>query len=726
MDMQQVGVASAPKLEGAAAPAATATADASGGAASRTSRLAPHLYINRELGQLAFTRRVLAQAENASYPVLERLKFLCIVSSNLDEFFEIRVAGLHAEIEAGSPPIGPDRTRPDKLFEQVAQEIHAVVAAQYQLFNAKLLPELEREGIRFLRRSDFTPAQAAWVKDYFLREVMPVLTPIGLDPAHPFPRVLNKSLNFAVELEGKDAFGRKSGLAIVQAPRVLPRVIRLPAEVASAPYDFVFLSSILHAHVEELFTGMRVVDCYQFRVTRNSELFVDEEEVKDLRAALRGGLPQRQFGDEVRLEVADNCPAHIVDYLLAQFNLTEQDLYRVDGPVNLVRLMNVPEWVDRPDLKFQQFIPGLPAGLTLGRNMFETLRQGDVLLHHPFQSFQPVIEFLQQAAHDPNVVAIKQTVYRTGAQSELMEILIAAAKNGKEVTVVVELLARFDEEANINWAQRLEETGAHVVYGVVGYKTHAKMLMVVRREEGTLRRYVHLSTGNYHARTARLYTDFGLLTANEQIGADVNDVFMQLTGLGKAIKLKHLWQAPFTLHRQLLRAIQNEAAHAAAGRKARIIAKMNALLEPVVLAALYEASKAGVEIDLIVRGVCALRPGLAGVSENIRVRSVIGRFLEHTRVFYFHNGGAEDVYLASADWMPRNLFRRVEVCFPVFDPKLKKRVIAEGLMPYLQDNAQAWQMDSEGDYRLLAPQGDSVSAQDLLIALLSPVQQRAT
>ena len=435
---------------------------------------------------------------------------------------------------------------------------------------------------------------------------------------------------------------------------------------------------------------------------------------------MRGGLPKRQFGDEVRLEVADNCPAHIVDFLLAQFSLTEQDLYRVEGPVNLVRLMSVPDGVDRPELKFPIFVPGLPMTQVRGHDVFEALRARDILLHHPFQSFQPVVEFLQQAARDPNVVAIKQTVYRTGAESELMEILIAAAKSGKEVTVIVELLARFDEEANINWAQRLEETGAHVVYGVVGYKTHAKMLMVVRREEGALRRYVHLSTGNYHARTTKLYTDFGLLTANEEICADVHDVFMQLTGLGKASKLKHLWQSPFSLHKALLRAIQNETANANAGRKARIIAKMNALLEPVVIAALYEASKAGVEIDLIVRGVCALRPGIPDVSQNIRVRSIVGRFLEHTRVFYFHNGGADEVYLASADWMPRNFFRRVEACFPVFDEKLKKRVIAEGLVPYLEDNVQAWEMDSDGAYRLLTPAGGkAVSAQQALRELLA-------
>jgi polyphosphate kinase len=686
----------------------------------RSIRFAQHLYLNRELGQLAFTERVLAQAENGSYPLLERLKFLCIVSSNLDEFFEIRVAGVQAEIEAGTPPVGPDRMRPDHVFEQVSAGAHALVARQYQLLNNEILPQLEAEGIRFLRRGDFTSEQAAWVKDYFLKQVMPVLTPIGLDPAHPFPRVLNKSLNFAVELEGKDAFGRKSGTAIVQAPRVLPRVIRLPAEVATSPYDFVFLSSILHAHVGELFSGMHVVDCYQFRVTRNSELFVDEEEVKDLRAALRGGLPQRQFGDEVRLEVADNCPAHIVDFLLQQFSLTEQDLYRVEGPVNLVRLLNVPDLIDRPDLKFPAFVPGMALRRVRGNDVFELLRQRDVLLHHPYQSFQPVVEFLQQAARDPNVVAIKQTVYRTGAESELMEILIAAAKAGKEVTVIVELLARFDEEANINWGQRLEEIGAHVVYGVVGYKTHAKMLMVVRREDGQLRRYVHLSTGNYHARTTKLYTDFGLMTANEEICADVHDIFIQLTGLGKASKLKHLWQSPFTLHKQLLRAIQNETAHAAAGRKGRIIAKMNALLEPLMIAALYEASKAGVEIDLIVRGVCALRPGIPDVSHNIRVRSVVGRFLEHSRVFYFRNDGADNVYLSSADWMPRNLFRRVEVCFPIFDEKLKRRVIAEGLMPYLDDNVQAWEMGSDGIYRVLAPNGGkSVSAQETLLQAVS-------
>ncbi len=681
------------------------------------------LYLNREIGQLAFNRRVLAQAENRATPLLERLRFLCIVSSNLDEFFEIRVSGLHAEIEAGSPAIGPDRMRADHIFKQVAQEAHELMTAQYQLLNQEILPGLAAEGIRFLRRSDFSAAQSEWIKAYFFREVMPVLTPIGLDPSHPFPRVLNKSLNFAVELEGKDAYGRNSGIAIVQAPRVLPRVIRLPREVSESEYDFVFLSSVLHAHVSELFAGMKVVDSYQFRVTRNSELFVDEEEVKDLRTALRGELPHRQFGDEVRLEVTDKCPQQISDYLLAQFNLGQEDLYRVDGPVNLARLISVPDGVERPDLKFPAFRPGPSPQIQRSADLFGAIREGDILLHHPFQSFQPVISFLEQAARDPAVVAIKMTVYRTGAESELMDILIAAARAGKEVTVVLELLARFDEEANINWAQRLEEVGAHVVYGVVGHKTHAKMLMVVRREDERLKRYVHLSTGNYHPRTTKLYTDIGLFTASEEIGTDVADIFTQLTGLGRASKLKHLWQAPFTLHKQILRAIQNETQLAQNGGKGRIIAKMNALLEPQTIAALYEASRAGVEIDLVVRGVCALKPGIPGVSENIRVCSVVGRFLEHSRVFYFNSGGAEDIYLSSADWMDRNFFRRVEICFPVLDPKLKKRVINEGLKPYLEDNCQAWDMDQDGHYTLRAPRrGKPQAAQEILLETLARAQ----
>jgi len=678
------------------------------------------LYENRELGLLAFNKRVLAQAEDEAYPLLERLRFLCIVSSNLDEFFEIRVAGLRAEMQAGSGRPGPDGMLVKDVYKAVTRDAHALVEQQYRLLNDELLPALEKEGVRFLRRSSWSPAQAEWIASYFFADVMPVLTPIGLDPAHPFPRVLNKSLNFAVQMEGKDAFGRNSGIAIVQAPRVLPRVIRLPHTVAEAEHDFVFLSSVLHAHLKELFVGMTIVECYQFRVTRNSELFVDEEEVKDLRSALRGELPYRHFGDEVRLEVASNCAPLISNFLLDQFNLGADDLYCVDGPVNLVRLLSVPDAVDRPDLKFPAFVQGIPAALRKQRDMFGAMRAGDILLHHPYQSFEPVLRLLDEAARDPAVVAIKQTVYRTGSESEVMEKLIAAARNGKEVTVVVELLARFDEEANINWAQRLEDAGAHVVYGVVGHKTHAKMLMVVRREGDRLKRYVHLSTGNYHVRTSRLYTDFGLLTSNEALAADVNEVFLQLTGLGRAIALKHIWQAPFTLHTQMLAKIRDEAAHARDGRPARIVAKMNALLEPKVIEALYEASRAGVRIDLVVRGVCALLPGIPGVSENIRVRSIIGRFLEHTRIFYFYNDGAEDVYLASADWMERNFFRRVEVCFPVVESAPKRRVLDEGLWPHLADNLRAWEMNANGEYqRLAASDGVRIGAQETLLEQLT-------
>ncbi len=678
-------------------------------------------FLNRELGLLEFNRRVLAQAEDPAVPLLERLRYLCIVSSNLDEFFEIRVAGLKEQAKLGGLAAGPDGLEATQILKRLYAPTHQLIARQYQLFNEELVPALAQQGIKFLRRTHWNEAQQAWVKDFFLREVMPVLTPIGLDPAHPFPRVLNKSLNFTVELQGKDAFGRNAAKAIVQAPRVLPRAILMPPEISGCPYGFVFLSSILHAHVGELFAGMEVRGCYQFRVTRNSDLFVDEEEVKNLRISLQGELPQRHFGDAVRLEVADNCPPEMSEFLLQQFELKPEDLYRVKGPVNLVRLMRIPDQVVRDDLKFAPFAPGTPALLQKkGADMFKVLRKNDVLLHHPYQSFKPVIDFIQQAAVDPSVVAIKQTVYRTGVDSELMEALIAAARNGKEVTVVVELLARFDEEANINWASRLEEVGAHVVYGVVGHKTHAKMLMVVRREDNKLRRYVHLGTGNYHPRTARLYTDFGLFTSNEEMCADVNQVFMQLTGLGKASKLRHLWQSPFTLHTNVLAAVRNETKLAQEGKRGHVIAKMNSLLEPEIITALYEASQAGVKVDLIVRGVCALRPGVAGLSENIRVLSIIGRFLEHTRIFYFRNDLAHDVYLASADWMDRNFFRRIEVCFPVLDDKLKKRVLDEGLKSYLKDNCQAWEMDCNGFWHRKSPSRSAANcAQTTLLQVLA-------
>jgi polyphosphate kinase len=662
--------------------------------------LNPDHFLNRELGLLEFNRRVLAQAEDERTPLLERLKFLGIVSSNMDEFFEVRVADLKKQIELNVQSAAPDGMTPRQIMGRVSAEAHQLIARQYQILNEVVLPQLAEKDIRFLRRTHWNEAQQEWIRTYFFRELMPILTPIGLDPSHPFPRMLNKSLNFIVELEGKDAFGRNSGNAIVQAPRALPRVIRLPAGIAGGEYAFVFLSSILHAHVGELFSGMTVKGCYQFRVTRNSELSVGDEDASDLRQALQGELSQRQYGDEVRLEIADTCPDSMSEFLLAKFGLGQDDLYQVHGPVNLARLMQVPEWVDRPELKFPPFTPMIPKEVSKFKDIFKAIRKNDILLHHPFQSFNPVVDFIQKAAEDPLVLAIKMTVYRTSADSTLMASLIEAARRGKEVTVVVELMARFDEEANINWAAKLENAGAHVVYGVVGHKTHAKMAMVVRREEDSLRRYVHLATGNYHQRTARLYTDFGLLTCHEEICSDVNDLFAQLTGLGKASKLKHLWQSPFTLHQKIVKAIQNEAEIAKSGKKAKIIAKMNALLDPEIIKALYEASAAGVEIDLIVRGACALRPGVPGISENIRVRSIIGRFLEHSRIFYFFNNRAEDVYLASADWMYRNFFRRIEACFPVLDARLKKRVIKEGLQPYLKDNVNAWEMLPEGCYRL--------------------------
>ncbi|MDR1889858.1 MAG: polyphosphate kinase 1 [Zoogloeaceae bacterium] len=683
----------------------------------------PGNYLNRELSLLAFNQRVMAQARDERTPLLERLRFLCIVSSNMDEMFEIRVGGLKEQIRADSHTLTTDGKTAQEVFRQVSVGAHALVEEQYQIFNQELLPRLADEGIRFIRRSVWNEAQRAWIRDYFVREMIPVLTPIGLDPSHPFPRVLNKSLNFAVELQGKDAFGRSSDAAIVQAPRMLPRVVPLPPELAECPYGFVFLSSILHEFVEELFSGMTALGCYQFRVTRNSDLFVDEEEATNLRTKLQGELTHRHFGNAVRLEVADNCSPGMANFLLSQFGLAEADLYRVQGPVNLVRLMQAPDDIDRPDLKFPPYAPGLPRGLDKGLNqnpdLFALIRQGDVLLHHPYQSFAPVINLLQQAAADPQVAAIKMTIYRTGADSVLMHSLIRAAQNGKEVTVVVELMARFDEEANIGWATRLEEVGVHVVYGVVGYKVHAKALLIVRREDGQLRRYAHLGTGNYHPRTARLYSDFGLMTANEEIGQDVSEVFKQLTGLGKARALRHLWQAPFTLQGNIVRHIQAEAEHARAGKKARIIAKMNALLEPETINALYEASKVGVQIDLIVRGVCALRPGVPGLSDNIRVRSIIGRFLEHHRVFYFFADGEEKLYLSSADWMERNFFRRIELAFPVLDPRLKKRVMQEGLRYYLADNQLAWEMSGEGRYtRKRALRAKPGNAQATLMAAL--------
>ncbi len=663
----------------------------------------PELYINRELSQLEFNRRVLDLARDENVPLLERLKFLCIVSTNLDEFFEIRVSGLKQQAEYGSLQSGPDQLRAPDQLRRISEVAHALVVEQYRVLNEELIPRLAGHGVRFPRRADWDGKLADWVKRYFNRELLPVLSPMGLDPAHPFPKILNKSLNFMVSLEGKDAFGRNSGIAIVQAPRSLPRVINVPESYAQGPHDFVFLSSVIHAHVGDLFPGMKATGCYQFRVTRNSDLFVDDEDVEDLLRALKGELPSRRFGDAVRIEIADNCPPEMISFLLAQFELSEDDIYQVNGPVNLSRLMAIHDLVARPDLKYTPFTPSQPRRLTGDNDIFETIRKDDLLLLHPFQSFTPVVDFLRQSAMDPKVLAIKQTLYRTGSDSVIAQALIDAAKKGKEVTVVIELRARFDEEANIELADRLQEAGAHVVYGVVGYKTHAKMALVVRREERQLKRYVHLGTGNYHARTARLYTDLSLLTSDVAICEDVHKVFQQLTALGRPGKLRKLLQSPFTLHKGMLALIRQEAGAARAGKPARIIAKMNQLTDPTVVGALYEASQAGVRIDLVVRGVCVLRPGIKGVSENIHVRSIVGRLLEHSRVFYFFNGGEPLVFLSSADWMERNLYKRVEICFPVENKRLLARVVEESLHNYLSDNTQAWVLNADGSYRRLTP-----------------------
>jgi len=673
----------------------------------------PKLYINRELSFLEFNQRVLEQAKDARIPLLERVRFLCISCANLDEFFEIRVAGLRELLEAGAVQVSADGLSVPEQLKSIRARAVRLVDEQYQLLNDVLMPELARNGVVFVEPETWTEAQAAWLADYFAREVEPVLSPLALDPARPFPKILNKSLNFAVVVTGEDGFGRNSGLAVVQAPRSLPRLIKLPDELGSR--NFVFLGTIVEAFVSKLFDGMNLRGCYQFRVTRNSDLFVEQEEVDDLLRAVEGELASRRYGDAVRLETAHDCPDEILTYLLAQFALAGEDLYKVSGPVNLNRLMAVYDLVDRPELKYAAFAPSIIERLKMGNDIFATLRAGDVLLHHPFQSFAPVVDFLKQAASDPHVLAIKQTLYRTGSDSTIVGALADAAAAGKDVTVIIELRARFDEEANIELATKLQEAGAHVMYGVFGFKTHAKLIMVVRREEKGLRRYCHLGTGNYHAKTARLYTDYGLLTADESMGEDIHEIFLQLTGLTRVPRLRKLLHAPFSLQLALLAKIEREAQHARAGRKAHIIAKLNSLTEPAVIHALYKASRAGVQVDLIVRGVCCLRPGIPGVSDHIQVRSIVGRFLEHSRVYFFENAGAHEVYCGSADWMDRNLHRRIEVAFPVDAPELKTRVI-DDLKSYLEDNVQAWILQSDGLYTRAAGDGQN-SAQMRLLKL---------
>ncbi len=677
------------------------------------------LLINRELSLLKFNERVLFMAEQAETPLLERLRYLCIVNSNLDEFFEIRIASLKEQLARQPHVMGSDGFTPAQVFELLQASIHELVERQHALLNDVLLPALRAEGIVLYDEFTMDDAQLGWAASVFASEIMPMLTPIGLDPAHPFPRVYNKSLNFIVSLTGQDAFGRRSSIAVVQAPRALPRVMRLPEDVSGVAHGYVLLTTLIRRFVGELFPGMEVRGCYQWRVTRNSDLYVDEEEITNLRQALQGELTQRNFGAAVRLEVDADITEALAQYLQKEFSLAPEDTYRVEGPANLSRLMHLCNDIERPDLLFPAYVPRMPAPFdALGGSpaeLFAAIAEKDHLLHHPYQAFDPVLSFLTAAAADPDVVAIKQTIYRTGEDSKLMNLLLAAARAGKEVTVIVELMARFDEQTNINWAAKLEEVGAHVSYGVVGHKTHAKMALVLRREKGKIRRYGHLGTGNYHPRTARLYTDFGLLTANRVMCEDMDKVFSLLTGLGARRPLKLLLQSPFTLHDSMVAMIRAEAEQARAGKKARIMAKMNSLLEPTIIHELYIASRAGVRIDLVVRGACALRPGVQGLSSNIRLRSIVGRFLEHSRVFYFYAQGEEKVYLSSADWMDRNFFRRVELGFPILDAQLKKRVIREAFLLALRDNQLAWRGLGDGSYAKVKGRGEPCNMQATLM-----------
>ncbi len=672
--------------------------------------------LDRDHSTLAFNLRVLDWACRKEVPALERLRYLCIVSSNLDEFFEVRVEPQRA--------IDPNDTRvsqPDASFGELASAVHALVARQYSLYNDELMPLFEKHGIRIISHGDRNPAQRRWVKQYFEREVRPLLLPVGLDPSHPFPLVANKSLNFIVRLSGADAFGRANEIAIVKVPRVLPRLIRLPDRVAGRGASFVSLSSVIRGHLAELFPGREVGQFSQFRVTRHSDLAVDEDDVKNLRTALRQGLQRRHFGQAVRLEVSAGCSEFLSQFLLKQFDLPALALYRVHGPVNLGRLTQLIDLVDAPKLCFPPHTPCYPTQITPGVSIFEQLKKGDILIHQPFESFDGVLDLLREAVQDPNVLAIRQTIYRTGSDSALMDLMSEAVRRGKEVMVVVELKARFDEEANINWAEALEAIGAQVVYGVVGLKTHTKMLLITRREGRHLRRYGHLSTGNYNLRTTRLYTDLSHLTADPALTADMADVFVHLAGQSRLPRLKQVWMAPFHLHRRLIQKIDAVGDAAASGQAGRIVAKMNALTDEALVAALIRAGQKGASIDLIVRGACVLPARVPGFTDNIRVRSVIGRFLEHTRVFYFRCAEVEDLYLSSADWMNRNMMRRVELAWPVRDPVQRQRIVDECLVAYLHDGVDAWDMAPDGTYTRVQPVGSAPAygAQAALMARYS-------
>ncbi len=662
-------------------------------------RLASPALLDRDQSILAFNWRVFDWACRPDVPLLERLRYLCIVSSNLDEFFEVR-AEPHLSAKQGQDAQG---TYTAASFDALSSAIHSLVERQYALYNDELLPAFEKQGIKIISHGERNSAQRRWVKQYFEQEVRPLLIPVGLDPSHPFPQVANKSLNFIVRLGGHDAFGRENDIAIVKVPRALPRLIRLPEALCGKRRLFISLSSVIRAHLAELFPGREMSQFSQFRVTRHSDLAVDEDDVRNLRTALRQGLQHRHYGQAVRLEVSAGCSQHLSDFLLHQFELPDGALYRVHGPVNLVRLSQLVDLVDEPRLLFPAYTPSYPAQLLPGQSIFERLRRGDVLIHQPYESFDGVLDFLREAINDPQVLAIKQTIYRTGANSVLMDLLREAVRRGKEVTVVLELKARFDEEVNINWAEQLESIGVQVLYGVVGLKTHAKMMLVTRREGRHFRRYAHLSTGNYNPVTARFYTDLSHLTADAGLTADIEHVFVHLAGQSRLPRLKHLWVAPFQLHRKLLEKIESLGAAAAAGQPARIVAKMNALTDEALIRALMAAGRQGVKIDLMVRGACMLPAQVPGQTANIRVRSLIGRFLEHARVFYFREGEQEELYLSSTDWMNRNMLRRVELAWPVLDPVLRQRIIDECLVAGLHDVQGSWELQAEGRYTRVRP-----------------------
>lgn len=682
---------------------------------------APENFLNRELSILQFNHRVLQQSLDTSIPLLERVRYLSICSSNLDEFFEVRVAGLRHVVNRKEGGSGPDGINPVELLRHVYDEAHKLVSEQYRILNDVLIPALAEERVVFPARKEWSESDLNWVRTYFRKQVAPVITPISLDLTHPFPRLINKSLHFLLRIDGLDAFGRDLHYAVLHMPRSLPRLVELPPESGERGdiHRVLLLSEIVRECAEDLFPGMHIKGCYQFRLTRDSDLMLDEFEAEDLALVLQKELSSRDFGASVRLEVSSDTPTRVTNFLLQKCSLTRDELYEVDGPVNLNRFTQLLNIADRPDLSWEGFTPGTPIDLERGNSLITRLSERDYLLHHPYESFWPVVELLREAAADPRVLAIQQTLYRSGSESPIVAAMIEAARAGKEVTAVIELRARFDEEENLALAQRLQDAGVLVVYGVVGYKTHAKMMLIVRREKKKLRRYVHLGTGNYHTNNAKMYTDYSLFTSNKLLCEDVQRVFQQLTGMGQLTKLNQMWTAPFTLRTRVLRAIRREVKLANEGRPGHVVAKVNSLTDPTVIEELYKASQAGVKIDLLVRGICCLRPGVENLSENITVRSIVGRFLEHSRVYYFANDGDDRIYCSSADWMERNLDRRVEACFPILQEDLKDRLKDELLNEYLADTGLSWTLQSDGQYVRNRSRGTPRKVQERLLRALS-------